>query len=158
MATRDILQGGTAEQATSYYVRHEVVATSGGKDVLAPIVAASGATVTANPAVPSNATSSALEKSRVIKASAGTLYGLSGYNSAAYAQYFQIHDAAAVPEDAAVPILGLVVYVGAGENFQLDFGARGRAFANGISVCTSSTLATKTLGANADASWDAQYA
>lgn len=148
MTTVDTRQG-TAEQATSYYTREEVIATVDGDQVRVPL---------SNPSVPSNETSSALEKSRVIKASAGTLYGLSGYNSAAYAQYFQIHDSATVPADTAVPILGLVVQVGPGEQFQLDFGVRGRAFANGISVCTSSTLATKTLGANADASWDAQYA
>lgn len=40
MATQDVLVG-TAEQATSYYIRYEVVATSGGKNVLAPAVLAS---------------------------------------------------------------------------------------------------------------------
>lgn len=42
MATRDI-RHGTAESADTYYVRYEVVATTDGKDVIAPHV---GGTVT----------------------------------------------------------------------------------------------------------------
>lgn len=108
------------------------------------------------PAAPTNATSVALEKSRVIKASAGTLYGVTGYNSAAYGQYVQLHDAAAVPADTAVP--KVVQWVEALSPFSFDFGVRGRGFAAGIVVCSSSTLATKTLGASSDCWFDGQYA
>ena len=105
---------------------------------------------------PSNATSTALEKSRVIKATPGTLYGLSGFNSAAYAQYIQLHNATSLPADTAVPVMTFQVQ--AGQPFQLDYGSLGRAFSTGIVVCSSSTLATKTLGASADCWFDAQYA
>lgn len=119
----------------------------------------SGATfgdVTVEPAAASNATSGALEKSRVIKASAGTLYRLSGYNSNVAAQYVQVFDAASLPANGSTPLI--VFQVGGGESFDRDFGLRGRAFANGIVVCSSSTLATKTLGAASDMWFDAQYA
>lgn len=107
---------------------------------------------------PSNYASAALEKSHVIKADAGTLYRVTMLNTNVAAQFMQLHDAAALPANGAVPLLGLVRSVPAGGAVTLDFGDRGRAFAAGIVVCTSSTLATKTLGAAADAGFDAQYA
>lgn len=100
-----------------------------------------------------NATTDALAASKVVKAAAGTLYGVSGFNSGP-TQYIQIHDAAALPANGAVPILP--IEVPAGKPFAIDFGAKGRAFATGIVVCNSTTLATKTLGA-ADSWFDAQY-
>lgn len=54
---------------------------------------------------PSNATSSAYETSRVIKASAGTLYGFTVHNSLASTQFIQLHDASSLPADAAVPVV-----------------------------------------------------
>ncbi len=87
---------------------------------------------------------SALAASGVIKASAGTLYGFSGVNNSGSDQHIQIHDAAAVPVDTAVPII--VIIVPAGGNFSFDAGFHGVAFANGISWSNSSTLATKTIG------------
>lgn len=102
----------------------------------------------------SNATSSAYEASRVVKASAGKVFGLQGYNSKASAQFIQLHDAASLPADTAVP--EVILTVAATANFSIDFGTNGRYFPTGIVVCDSSTGPTKTLG-SADCWFDVQY-
>lgn len=102
---------------------------------------------------PTNATQAALAASDVIKASAGTLFGITGYNSGA-AQFIQLHDAASLPADTAVPVLNIAV--AATSNFTIDFGIYGMAFATGIVACNSSTSATKTIGA-ADCQFFARY-
>lgn len=94
--------------------------------------------------VTAKANSAAYEKSRVIKAAKGSLVTLHGYNSGA-AQFLQIHDAAAVPADAAVPILTLAIAATASFSFSWPFGL---PCANGIVVCNSSTGPTKTIGAD----------
>lgn len=100
-------------------------------------------------------TSTALEASRVVKASAGVLYGLTGYNSAGVKQYIQLHDAATVPADGAVP--KVIIPAGPAAAFFLDYDGLGRAFAAGIVICNSSTAAAKTIGA-ADCFFDVQAA
>lgn len=101
-----------------------------------------------------NATVAAYAASLLVKATGGTLYGLSGYNSKGSAQFIQVHDAAALPADTAVPTL--IFTVPASSNFSFDLGLRGRAFVNGIVISNSSTGPTKTIGA-ADCWLDAQY-
>lgn len=101
-----------------------------------------------------NKTTTAYAASLVVKAVPGNLYGLTGYNSKASAQFIQIHDAAALPDDASVP--KVVFTVPATSNFSIDFGEHGRSFATGIVVCNSSTGPTKTIG-SADCWFDAQY-
>ena len=103
---------------------------------------------------PSNSTSTAQENDRVIKATAGTLYGLSVYNNNVAAQWIQLHDATAAPADTTVP--GLVFEIAPQSARSVDFGIFGRRFAVGIYVCNSTTDVTKTLGVD-DCLYDAQF-
>lgn len=88
--------------------------------------------------------STALEASKVLKASAGTLISVTGYNSKTSAQFIQIHNTTSVPADTAVPVY--VFTVPASSNFSLDIPMTGAPFTTGISICNSSTAATKTVG------------
>ena len=109
----------------------------------------------ASPAgLPDNSTSQALEASRVAKSGAGTLYGFSGFNSKAAAQFILVFDAQTLPADGAIPVV--IISAPASSNFSYDAGRWGRAASRGIVACNSSTSATKTLGA-ADCWFDVQY-
>lgn len=106
-------------------------------------------------AAKTNASTTAYANSLVIKAAAGTLYMLNGYNSNTSDQFIQLFDSATLPANATAP--KLTFYAPAESNFYFDFGFYGRAFASGIVVCNSSTGATKTIG-SADCWFDAQFA
>jgi hypothetical protein len=105
-------------------------------------------------ASPNNSTSAAYVTSQVIKASPGNLYGVSGYNSKASAQFIQLYDSATVPADTAVPVT--VISVPASSNFSIDFGVYGRKFSTGIAISNSSTGPTKTIG-SADTWFDCRF-
>ena len=101
-----------------------------------------------------NTTTTAYAASLVVSTTPKTrLCGLSGYNSKTSTQFIQIHDAASLPADAAVP--KIIFEVGASSKFAIDWGANPRTFDTGIVVCNSSTGATKTIG-SADCWIDAQ--
>jgi hypothetical protein len=101
-----------------------------------------------------NATTTVYATNLVVKASAGTVYMLSGYNSLATAQFIQLHNATALPADTSVP--SVIFYVPGLSNFSFDFGVYGRFFSTGVVVCNSTTGPTKTIGA-ANCWFDAQF-
>lgn len=94
---------------------------------------------------PTRAVTSAYAASLIVKASAGNLYAITGYNSKTSAQFIQVHNSTTVPADTAVPIY--MFTVPATSNFSLDFGNLGEQFSTGIVVCNSSTGPTKNIGA-----------
>lgn len=101
--------------------------------------------VNAKGSEPSLAKSVAYETNRVVKASAGTLFAIWGYNSSASAQFIQVHNTATLPADTAIPII--TFNVAAGANFFFDLsGAQGVICSTGITLCNSSTGPTKTIG------------
>ena len=100
-----------------------------------------------------NKNSSGLAASLVVSANPAVLYGLTVYNGKSSAQYIQIHDAASLPADTAVPTFP-PIRVDTLDTVSISF-PEGRNFATGIIVCNSSTAATKTIG-SADCIIDAQ--
>ena len=121
------------------------------------VVPASGAnfSVTSTSATATTVVSTALEASKVLKASAGSLVSIHGFNSKASAQYILIMNSATVPADGAVTLLYPPIYVPATSNFSLTFPVPLTA-STGISVSNSSTGSfTKTAGA-ADCIYTAQ--
>ena len=95
---------------------------------------------------PSSDDSQAYENDSVSKASAGILWGFSGFSSRTTPQWIQFHNASSAPADTAVP--EFIIYVPALGNFSWDGGRFGRYCDTGIYWCNSTTGATKTIGAD----------
>lgn len=91
----------------------------------------------------------AYEPSEVVKASPGTVYRISGYNSHSSPVWIQLFEAAAVPSNDAVP--ALILYVAATANFDFDLSVLGRYCKTGIVICASSTGPTLTI--SGDTTW-----
>lgn len=88
--------------------------------------------------------STALEPSKVIKASAGSLVNLTAFSNAA--GYILVMNSTTVPADGAVTLLYPPVPIAANQTIALDFPAPLVA-STGIAVCISSTGSfTKTVG------------
>jgi hypothetical protein len=96
-----------------------------------------------NPGV-SFVSSTAYEASHIAKASAGTLYGVMGFNSNAAAQYIQCFNSATVPADTTVPTI-TPIYAAGLSNFSFGLVVP-LYFSAGITCTNSSTGPTKTLG------------
>ena len=99
-----------------------------------------------------NATSTALEASRVVKASAGRLYGAAGYSTSA--GFLHIYNSTSLPADGGTPVVAFPIT--ADTPWSIEYGVNGRVFSTGIVIGLSSTGPTKTLG-SASLWIDAQY-
>lgn len=108
-----------------------------------------------NPTAPTNATTTAYDNDLSIKTSAGTLYGISGYNSSTSAVFLLLMDSASQPNDGVAG--KVVITVPPLSNFSYDAGFLGRSFASGIFAVSSTTSPTKTLNSSSDLFIDAQY-
>lgn len=82
------------------------------------------------------------------------VYGFTVTNTKAAAQFALVFDNAAVPADGAVPLIGKALP--ASDAIGFSWAPQGREFTQGLVLCNSSTLATKTLG-SADCLFDVQY-
>ena len=101
-----------------------------------------------------NSTSNQLEASRVVKSGKTRLFGFSGTNTKASAQFILAFDATTIPQAGAVP--KFVMTAAASSDFWVSWTPGWRDFSDGCVLCNSSTAATLTIGA-ADCWFDAQY-
>jgi hypothetical protein len=102
-------------------------------------------TVSITNLVGSLAATTAYSSNLIVKASAGILRSVQGYNSLASSQFIHIYDRATVPTNGSVPVF--VFTVPASGNFSIDFPLGGPAFTTGIVVANSTDGPTQTNGA-----------
>lgn len=101
-----------------------------------------------------NNTTTAYVSNIIAKNTPGKLRGFVGYSSSANTQYIQVFDSSTLPADGAIPLFSLAVP--SASNFSYDAGFIGRVFVNGITICNSSTINVKTIGAP-DTMFDVQF-
>lgn len=92
--------------------------------------------------------------SLVVKANAGNLIKVKGWNNQAGTRYIQVFDATALPANGTIPLI--THQVSGTSNFEFDCGEFGRPFTTGIVIATSTTATTLTVAA-ANILVDAQY-
>lgn len=102
---------------------------------------------------PFNANPGALASSLIVKATHGYLYGFTVYSSKGSAQWVLLFDSATLPANGQVPLLAFPV---AATSQVSALWIPPRFFESGITLCNSTTDATKTLG-SADCLFDVQY-
>lgn len=105
---------------------------------------------------PRNGNGYAYVTSLLVKGGLTTLYGFSGYNSNAAAQFIQVFDAASLGAVATGAVPEILVKAGGASNFSYDAGHNGRRFLRGVVIANSSTGPTYTAGA-ADCWFDVQF-
>lgn len=105
-------------------------------------------------AFPGNYSSSAYEKSAVVKTGRTTLYGFTVRTSRTTAQYIQIHDLGKAPGSSAVP--RFFFDIAASSTLFIMYGMIGRRFDAGCIIVNSTTDTTYTAG-SADCWFDCQY-
>lgn len=143
---------GTAGNALTLTTDDSTNISVGGATFSGGTASGSGSiSVSSLPGAAAPVSSSAYEASHILKASAGVLYAVSGYNSGP-AQWIQIHNSATLPANGVAPVL--TFYVPTTSNFSRDFPVA-LTLSAGIVVCNSTTGPTKTIGA-ADVFFDAQ--
>jgi hypothetical protein len=101
-----------------------------------------------------SSTSLKLENSRVVASGNTQLYGISGVNTKASAQFILVFDGNTIPANGAVP--EVILNAPASDNFWISWAPAWRNFSEGVILCNSTTAATLTIGA-ADCWFDAQY-
>lgn len=160
-ASLSSIDGKVATQTTLASILARITAAVGTETTLAAILAkltnvdTSAVTISSGSVTVSDETvgvahSSALESYRQVKASSGTLFTLSGYNSGP-SQWIQLHNVAATPANGVAPVLTLAVP--AQSSFMFEW-AKGIPCGNGIFVCNSydangpTAAATKVIGSN----------
>ena len=91
-----------------------------------------------------NFASTALEASRVVKASSGTLRDVYVYQASGSLLYLQLFNAAALPANGTVPSF-TPIPVPTGSMAFIDFGTDGIILSTGIVAALSTTAATLTV-------------
>jgi len=97
------------------------------------------------PRYPKDWDSQGLIASAVVSTAPAHVLEIRGVNTSASTRYVQMFNATSVPADAAVPYT-TPIPVAPGGTFSLTFPA-GLLFSTGVCVATSSTAATKAVGA-----------
>lgn len=134
-------------------IKTQVVAIDGGGASSESLVSATNGLPVDHIAATLSA-STAYASSLVVKASAGTLYGISGTTTLTTGQWVQVHNTTSAPADTAVP--KIILWIPAAGNWSADFGVKGLAFSTGITLCNSTTGPTKTIGVS-DTWFEAAY-
>lgn len=99
------------------------------------------------PAFGDRVQTTAAAASLVVATGPARLIHVIGYNAKTASQFIQVHNAASLPSEGAVPVY--VFAVDASSNFSFVIPAsspEGEPFVTGIVICNSSTYATKTIG------------